>query len=327
MKIILLGGILSAIICYALGKISIPFFRKLNFSQTILKDVKEHDYKNGTPTMGGIFLVLSSVIAFIILNGFKNRTAIMVLAIVIAFMIVGFIDDFLKVKLKRNLGLTAMQKTLFQFVISLLGSIYIYESGLDFVYIPFTLKRFHLGGFSIILNVITFIATVNSVNLIDGLDGLCGGTSFAYLLFLSFIVLIEIAQNKDFYILKEEYYSLTLLSSCFIGGILSYLLFNTFKASIFMGDTGSLSLGGIIATVSIFTGNALYIPILGLVFLITSLSVIIQVIHFKRTGNRIFLIAPIHHHFARKGNSEAKICYFYIFITIFIGSVILLSIV
>ena len=139
----------------------------------------------------------------------------MVLAIVLAFMIVGFIDDFLKIKLKRNLGLTAMQKTLFQLIISLWGAFYVYESGLDFVYIPFTLKRLHLGYFSIILNVIAFIATVNSVNLIDGLDGLCGGTSFSYLLFSLLIVFVEMSQNKDFYILKEEYYSLNLLSSCF----------------------------------------------------------------------------------------------------------------
>ena len=327
MKIILLGGLLSSILCLVSGKIFIPLLKKFNFSQTILEDVKEHNYKNGTPTMGGTFVILSAILVFFVLNGIKNHLSIMGLSLILGFFSIGLIDDYLKIKLKRNLGLTAMQKSLFQLVISLLGSIYVFQSGLDFVYIPFTLKRLNLGYFSIIINVITFIATVNSVNLIDGLDGLCSGTSSSYLVFSSFLVLIELTKNKDFYILENEYTSLVLLSFCFAGSLLGFLVFNTFKASIFLGDTGSLGIGGAIAVFSIFTGNTLYIPILGIVYLITTLSVIIQVAHFKRTGKRVFLIAPLHHHFSRKGKSEANIFYIYTFITILVGVIILISVI
>ena len=169
-----------------------------------------------------------------------------------------------------------------------------------------------------------FIATVNSVNLTDGLDGLCASVSVINLLYFAILLLLQVNFFNGIYINENEYYNLSLFAFSLVGGLLAYLLFNTSKASVFMGDTGSLALGGAISSVAIITGNALHVIFIGVFYLISSLSVIIQVIHFKRTGRRVFLMAPLHHHFEKKGCHEVRITMCYAIITFFVGMVTIL---
>lgn len=319
MKKFALCWLVSVVLTIFTGFLVLPLLKRLKVGQPILKYVTEHKSKSGTPTMGGVFFIISACVAFLIFTSGKNRLSILALAITLAFMIVGFIDDFLKIKLNKNEGLTALQKLLFQIGISLLASFFAYESGLDFLYLPFTDKKVYLGLFSILLNAVVFIATVNSVNLTDGLDGLCASVSKVSFLVLAILILLQIKIHGNLYLIKDEYENLSLFSLATSGAMVGYLLFNTQKASVFMGDTGSLAIGGAISSISIFSGNALLLPVVGVCFVASSLSVIIQVIYFKKTKKRVFLMSPIHHHFQKKGYSEAKISYAYELITMLLG--------
>ena len=319
MKNSILAVIVSALLTIALGLITLPLLKKLKFNQTILEYVSEHKKKNGTPTMGGIFFTVSAVICALIFSTDTFNILTTSIAIILGFFAIGIIDDLLKIKNSQNLGLTAGQKLFFQISISIIASIYAYKSGLNFMYLPFTNKIVNLSFYSIIINVITFIATVNGVNLLDGLDGLCASVSSINFLALFFIISIQLATNGYLYIVESEYQNLKILSLVFFGATTAYLLFNTYKASVFMGDTGSLSLGGALSTIYIFSGNTLYIPIIGVFYLISALSVIIQVIYYKKTKKRVFLMAPYHHHLQQIGNSESKIAYVYTFITALIS--------
>ena len=319
MKNSILAVIVSALLTIALGLITLPLLKKLKFNQTILEYVSEHKKKNGTPTMGGIFFTVSAVICALIFSTDTFNILTTSIAIILGFFAIGIIDDLLKIKNSQNLGLTAGQKLFFQISISIIASIYAYKSGLNFMYLPFTNKIVNLSFYSIIINVITFIATVNGVNLLDGLDGLCASVSSINFLALFFIISIQLATNGYLYIVESEYQNLKILSLVFFGATTAYLLFNTYKASVFMGDTGSLSLGGALSTIYIFSGNTLYIPIIGVFYLISALSVIIQVLYYKKTKKRVFLMAPYHHHLQQIGNSESKIAYVYTFITALIS--------
>lgn len=319
MKPYLLAFAFSAVFTVILGYLLIPLLKRFKIGQPILKYVSEHKGKSGTPTMGGILFILGSIIAFLIFNKSSSRLTNLTLAVTLGFCIVGFLDDFIKIKFKRNEGLTAMQKFVFQTVISLIASYFAYDTGLNFQYLPFTTVKIPLGLFVIFINALVFVATVNSVNLTDGLDGLCASVSSVVFIAFGLIILL---QSKLFssYINLSEYGSLALYSFSLSGALLGYLVFNTNKASVFMGDTGSLSIGGALSTVAILSGNTFYIPILGVFYLVSTLSVIIQVIKFKRTGKRVFLMAPLHHHFQQKGYSEGKISYVYTFITLIISA-------
>ena len=155
------------------------------------------------------------------------------------------------------------------------------------------------------LGIFVFIATTNCVNLTDGLDGLAGGVSYVFFLFTFFVCVLG----------KTIYREAAVSSAALVGGILGFLVFNTYKAKVFMGDTGSLALGGFASAICILSGNALLIPVIGIVFVITGISVIVQVIYYKATGKRVFLMAPVHHHFQMKGASESKIAFAYKLIT------------
>ncbi len=324
MKTNLLAGLVSILLTIVLGFLLLPFLKRLKIGQPILKYVSEHKQKSGTPTMGGLFFIISSTAVYFLFSNGKNRLATLSLAITLGFMAVGFIDDFIKIKLKNNQGLTALQKLLFQIVISFIAGYFAYESGLDFLYLPFSDKKIYLGLLSIPINALIFIATVNAVNLTDGLDGLCASVSVIYFITISVIILLQIKLNDALYVISGEYNNLSLYSIILAGATLGYLLFNTSKASVFMGDTGSLAIGGAISSISIFTGNTLFIPILGICFVITALSVIIQVLHYKRTKKRVFLMAPLHHHFQKLGFSESKISYAYFLLTLVIGLVLII---
>ena len=324
MKTSVLAGLISILLTVFLGFLILPFLKRLKIGQPILKYVEEHAKKSGTPTMGGLFFMIASTVLVFIFSSGKNRLGVLALSISLAFMLVGFIDDFIKIKFRKNEGLTARQKLTFQIVISLIASYFAYESGLDFLYLPFTAKKVTLGVFSIFVNALIFVATVNAVNLTDGLDGLCASVSAVYFTVIAIVILLQIKLNNELYVVITEYKNVSLYSIILAGSMLGYLLFNTQKASVFMGDTGSLAIGGAISSISIFTGNTLFIPVLGVCFVLSAITVIIQVLHYKRTKNRVFLMAPIHHHFQKLGYSEGKISYAYFLITLVLGLTVII---
>lgn len=327
MKTFLLISIFSFILSFVFGLFTIPLLKKLKVGQPILKYVSEHKSKGGTPTMGGIFFILATVLTCLLFNRFEGKIATMCLVIIVAFSLVGFIDDFIKIRSKNNEGLKPFQKMLFQVIIAVIASIYAYLSGLDFLYLPFTTNVTYLSWASIPLNVFVFLGAVNGVNLLDGLDGLSSGVSIIYFLAVGVITIIELNVNSHFYLLKSEYLKVVNICFSIVGSLLAFLIFNVSKASVFMGDTGSLSLGGAVAVISLITGNTLYIPIIGVLYVVTVLSVIIQVAYYKKTKKRVFLMAPLHHHFQKLGYSETKISYVYMLLTLFIALIAIIFII
>ena len=304
----------------------ISLMKREKIKQTILHYVDSHKVKNGTPTMGGlIFLVSIAVVSFICFQG-KSSYAKMAIYIFVAYGIVGFLDDFIKFKFKRNLGLKAYQKIIFQLLVSLVVGVFVYKNIGGVILIPFTNHIVDLGWWIIPLVVLIYLATTNSVNLTDGLDGLASSTTLIFM--LSFVVLQMIFINKGILVSNvssiEELKNLTIVSVVACGGLLSFLLFNCFPAQIFMGDTGSLALGSLIASVSIFSGMELFIPILGIVFVASAVSVILQVAYYKLTKKRIFLMAPLHHHFEKKGVHEVRITFCYALISLLVGVLVIL---
>lgn len=307
----ILCGIISFIVSLFFCIIAIPILRKMKTGQNILVYVKEHQNKSGTPTMGGLAFILAAVLSAAVMIRQADRRIILCLVIGLSYMIVGFLDDLLKCRHRQNLGLRAWQKFTFQFVISIFAASFCYRAGLTRLYLPFFNTNFEIGWGIFPLVIFVFLATVNAVNLTDGLDGLAAGTCVPFFFFLGLLILLE-----------KEFSPFASLAFCLVGALLAYLLFNLPKASVFMGDTGSLALGGFAACIAVFSGNALYIAVLGLPFVISVLSVILQVVYFKCTkGKRIFLMSPIHHHFQQKGYSESKIAYAYALVTLLLGCI------
>ena len=314
MKNFLLVSLVAFGLSWVFCLLLIPILRRLKAGQNILVYVKEHKSKSGTPTMGGLAFVFAATLATVIFVKRADKTLIITLAIALSYMSVGFLDDYLKCKHKQNLGLTPRQKFTFQTCIAVFAGIYCYRAGLSNLYLPFTKIYMRLGWGIIPLTVFVFLATVNAVNLTDGLDGLAGGVSTPFFAFFGALILLQNGAS-------------TLATVCFAltGALFAYLLFNSSPASVFMGDTGSLALGGFASCVGVFSGNALYIAVVGLGFVISVISVVIQVIYYKATGGkRIFLMSPLHHHFQQKGYSETKIAYAYSVLTIVLGVTCLL---
>ncbi len=315
--------LLSALVAFTLSFVFclvwIPVLRRLHAGQNILSYVKEHEKKSGTPTMGGIAFIAAAVIAAAVFIGKVRpallRTTVLSVVVGISYMTIGILDDLLKKKRKENLGLRAWQKFAFQSLVALFCGIYCWRVGLTELYFPFFNIGIDIGWGILPLAVFVFLGTVNAVNLTDGLDGLAAGASVPF--FLSIGILI-VLQNGD--------RGVALLSFCLVGALIAYLFFNVSPASVFMGDTGSLALGGFAAALSTFTGNALYIAVVGICFVLSVISVLIQVIYYKVTGGkRVFLMAPIHHHFQKKGYSESRISYAYFAVTTILGVVCIIS--
>ncbi len=304
----------------------IKFATKLKFGQNILEYVGEHKNKQGTPTMGGVIFILPTIIVSLFFVQGNKFLSIFCLLVFFGCGLVGFLDDFIKIKFKRNLGLRAYQKILFQIGIALIVAFYIYNhSSFSNIYVPFFNNQIHVGWLIIPFVVLVFLATTNSVNLTDGLDGLAGGVSIVFLIIMVFISNICL-KSSPLQIVQEystQIQNLNYISISLVGGLLGFLVFNFYPAKIFMGDTGSLAIGALIAFVTCFNGTSLYIPIIGFMFVLSSLSVILQVLHYKRTKKRIFLMAPFHHHLQHKGMYETKIVFIYIVITILIGTVVI----
>jgi len=316
----------SFILCLIISPFVIKMTKKLKASQPLYEYVDMHNKKSGTPTMGGIIFIIGIVVTSILFIGFESKLSLVCLGVFLSFGLVGFIDDFLKIKHKQNMGLKAYQKVVFQLAIALIVSFFAYFNGLigSTLYLPFVNLEIDLGIFYVPFTVLVFLAVTNSVNLTDGLDGLAGGVSLGYIVNFSVIILTIISSLKLLgtnSLIISEYTNLTLIMAASIGSLLAYLLFNSFPAKIFMGDTGSLALGGLIACLNIFTKQTFLIPILGVMFVVSAVSVILQVVKFKLTKKRMFLMAPFHHHLEKKGMNETKIVSVYIIITIIVGVV------
>lgn len=289
---------LASLLSLIIGPRIIPILKKLKIGQSIREDgPQSHLYKTGTPTMGGIIFIFSSLIIFVLM-GNKSLNAIVILLSMLGFGAIGYLDDYIKVVKKRNLGLRAYQKIIAQIIVAIIVIIYfqnsIETSGI--AYIPFIGERnLNIGIWMLPFLLIVVLGTVNSVNLTDGLDGLATGISIIVFIAFSFISY------------KIGQLDISLVSIIIAGSLIGFLTFNYNPAKVFMGDTGSLALGGALSAVAILTRTYLFIPIIGGVFFAETLSVIIQVLYFKATGKRFFKMAPLHHHFEQIGWEEINI--------------------
>lgn len=291
--------------------------KKLKAQQNILHYVDSHKNKQGTPTMCGFIFIFGTIAGCVFAFNESYTFALLTIIIMIAFGVLGFLDDFIKIKSGQNEGLKPYQKIIGQVGISLIIAIFVFQYVGTSIYVPFVNSTLNLGVFIIPLVVLVFVSLVNSVNLLDGLDGLCSGVSFFYL--ASFVCLMSLNLDSISASLLIETENLIIVSFCLLGALLAFEIFNGFPAKVFMGDTGSLAIGGFLSAVAVFSGMELYILILGLPFVITAVSDIMQVLYYKKTKKRIFLMAPLHHHFEKKGVHENKIVIVYIIITILIG--------
>ncbi len=306
--------------------VAIPILKRIKVQQTVLEYVDNHKGKQGTVTMGGVVILLSSIFSALLFIRGENTVVTLVITISVAIGIIGFLDDFIKVYYKRNLGLMAYQKIIAQVVIAAVASYCCFKVTNGEVLIPFLNSYINMGKWIIPLSFFVFIALVNTVNLTDGLDGLAVATSSIYLVgiivILGFYTLLSKLQNSLYYF--NSYSNLLLFALAVLGSILAFSLFNTYPAKVFMGDTGSMYIGGVLATLAIFTKNILFVPFFGLPFVVSGLSDIIQVCFFKATkGKRVFKMAPYHHHLERSGVHENVIVRWYFVISLIVTIIVL----
>ncbi len=294
---ILFGGTAALLICIFLSPKFIEFLRKREFGQQIREEGPQgHHVKAGTPTMGGVLIVLAVSASFLILTNFEWHS-LGVFGAMIACALLGFADDYTKLVRRRSLGLRGRTKLIVTFAISL-GLWYIARYKADLpptLWLRFVDYHIDLGWLYPVLIYFVVAGTTSAVNLTDGLDGLAAGC--AAIVLLGYIGITFITGQYD----------LSMLAGCLVGACVGFLWFNAFPATIFMGDTGSLGLGGAIAGLAVMTKTELLLIVLGGIFVIEALSVLIQVIFFQLTRKRVFLMAPIHHHFELRAWSETKI--------------------
>lgn len=309
--------VLSFAVAAAMGPKFIPWLHRLKFGQEIREEgPKWHQKKSGTPTMGGIMFIVGTVIAFIVayiilyLNKNTSITtlkAITMLGTSVGFAGIGFIDDYIKVIKKRNLGLTSIQKFSLQLVLAVVYIIAMTFMGTmdTTIILPFTSASWTMPTWLYwIFTLVVIVGTVNAVNLTDGLDGLATSITIVVGIFFAAAAVI-LKEIGCFY-----------LSLAMVGGLVGFLLYNKYPAKVFMGDTGSLFLGGMIAVMAVGMDIPIFIIIAGFVYFAETLSVIIQVTSFKLTGKRIFKMSPIHHHFEMCGWSEKKIVAVFTIVTL-----------
>jgi len=308
MEYIYIAALLIGFIAAALlGPLFIPVLIKLKFGQSIREiGPKWHEKKSGTPTMGGIIFMVALAVSALVLYKYMDLKSWLVLFCAFGFGIVGFLDDFIKVVLKRNLGLKAWQKLALQLVVSVAFIFWGMDNGIlsTKIAIPFTSFVWDMGWFYIPFAIFVLLAVVNGVNLTDGIDGLATCVTIVVMLF--FAVIIS-AMNVV---------SVSLVCYALVGALLGFLIYNKNPAKVFMGDTGSLLLGGMVGALSLIAGNPLILILVGIIYFIETLSVIMQVTSFKLTGKRIFKMSPIHHHFEMCGWNEKKIDLVFTLVTV-----------
>jgi phospho-N-acetylmuramoyl-pentapeptide-transferase len=294
---VLIGGTAALLICIFLSPKFIEFLRRREFGQQIREEGPEgHHVKAGTPTMGGVIIFLAISIPFLILSSYDWRS-VGVFGAAVACALLGFADDYTKLVRRRSLGLRGRTKLIVTIAISL-GLWYVASHE---AHLPSTLRlrfvdyQIDLGIFYPVLIYLVVAGTTSAVNLTDGLDGLAAGCTAIVL--LAYIGITFVATDYD----------LAMLAGCVVGACVGFLWFNAFPATIFMGDTGALGLGGAIAGLAVMTKTEVLLILLGGIFVIEALSVVIQVVSFQTTRKRVFLMAPIHHHFELRAWSETKI--------------------
>lgn len=327
---IIIACMVSLTVGLIVGYPILLLMRKLKAGQQILSYVDAHKSKAGTPTMGGWIFILAIAICGLSFF-YKSKKVIVAISGMVAYGAIGFLDDFLKIKHHQNLGLKAYQKIIAQSGIAIILSIFCYYNGAFSrqVVIPFTSLSFDIGWWIVPLVFLLYIATTNAVNLLDGLDGLATSVSSVIFVVMSIILMIFARQliNEGDSLNSSNIYALSGLAAITFGGLLAFLCYNGFPAKIFMGDTGSLALGGLMASIFAFSGELLLIFILGIMLIITCISVIIQVLYFKITkGKRVWLMTPLHHHYQYKGVHESKIVVCYTVVTIVCGLIGLISV-
>ncbi len=314
---ILMSVIISFAISVVLGPVVIPFLRRLKIGQTVRDEgPKEHLKKNGTPTMGGILILISVVVTSIIFV--KDYPSIIpILFVTLGFGLIGFLDDYIKVVLRRSMGLRAWQKMLLQIIVTGVFAYYItHFTGVSLAMrVPF-MKGTYLdfGVFNIPILFFIVIGTVNGANFTDGLDGLASSVT---VLIATFFTVVAIGLHSG----------IEPITCAVVGALLGFLLFNVHPASVFMGDTGSLALGGFVAATAYMMQMPVYLAIVCFIYVIEVLSVIIQVSYFKISGGkRIFKMAPIHHHFELCGWSETRVVALFSILTAILCLVALMGI-
>lgn len=305
---ILIGFVVAVVV----APIVINLATRFKLGQNILSYVDKHQSKQGTPTMGGIIFLIPLLVCFLINFGDDSRLSTIVVLVTFGYALLGFLDDYLKIKLKHNEGLKPYQKLVGQLGIAIIVSIFVYKTSMvsNGVLLPFGFDEIDLNWVIIPFVILFFVAVTNSVNLTDGLDGLAGGVTLINVLCIA-LVLGEVVEEGNLVAPVAEYGNLILLSYGLVGALMGYLIFNSYPASIFMGDTGSLALGGFIASVLTFSGLYVLMFFVGIMFVINTLSVVLQVFCYKITKKRIFKMAPLHHHFEQCGVRETKIVFSY----------------
>lgn len=291
-------GFIAAVV---IGLILIPILKRINFGQRISEYVGEsHRKKEGTPTMGGIIFIIPTILAilFLVIDGRIQMTynLLIIMIVFVLYAFIGFLDDFLSLKKGKNEGLTVSQKFIAQIIVAIIFfAIYMkYNGNTNFTVTTLGIDVDLGFGYGILI-LFLLVGFSNAVNLTDGLDGLAGGLSA--IAFIAFALISLFIGKEDVGIF------------CFVltGALAGFLMFNAYPARVFMGDTGSLALGAVLATVSILTRREITLFVIGLVFVLETLSVMIQVFWYKKTKKRIFLMTPIHHHFEKSGYEEPDI--------------------
>lgn len=293
---VIIAFVLSLGVSLLLGPLIIPMLHKLKFGQNIREEgPKNHLKKAGTPTIGGLIFITSTIVSMIIMRYKPSDEGMIVMYGMLAFGLIGFLDDMLKIIHKHNEGLTSKQKFLLQLLFSVIAAWYGYTVIGTKISVLFTNVEVNLGWFFIPFVMFYFVALTNAVNLTDGLDGLNTSVTIIVMIFFALISF------------KTGHESVSVFSVALIGGLIGFLKYNKYPAKVFMGDTGSIALGGAISTILLILKNPLIIIIVGGIYVLETVSVIIQVTYYKKTKKRFFKMAPIHHHFEQLGWSEVKI--------------------
>lgn len=314
------AALLAAASSLLMGPYVIKLLTRLKFGQTVRDDgPKTHLTKAGTPTMGGILILVSILIGTMAFSLNAKEFVQPALLVTSAFGLVGFLDDFIKIRLKRSLGLKVYQKIIAQFGIALILALYAYNNPYigSRIYLAFFGTDWDLGIYYVPFAMFVIISIVNSVNLIDGLDGLASGVSLIYSvsMMLIFMVLAGIAGQAGLVLYSSGLNGMKVFCAAVAGSLLGFLRFNAYPARVFMGDTGSLALGGAISVMALFSRTPILFLIMGLCYVATDLSVVLQVGSYKLRKKRIFKMAPLHHHFELLGYSETRIVTMYMIVT------------
>ncbi|MDR2759911.1 MAG: phospho-N-acetylmuramoyl-pentapeptide-transferase [Spirochaetaceae bacterium] len=309
------AALTTLLICFIFGPQIIESLRKLKVGQSIRGDGPEtHLIKNGTPTMGGVFIIISMTAAVLLWEDMNNDKVWLTLGALVCFGAVGFLDDYLKVRRHNSEGLPAWAKLAFQFLLAVTIVLILYfsgDEGITFLYLPFFKNPVvDMGWLWIPFAVLLVVGESNAVNLSDGLDGLAAG--LLILVFIALAILTYLSGRVDYSSYLGIPYikgagELTVFCLGVVGACVGFLWFNAHPAEVFMGDVGSLSLGGVIATISLIIKKEVLILIIGGVFVLEAASVILQVMMYKIRKKRVFKMAPLHHHFELSGWAETKV--------------------